>query len=104
MYTSGRYFMTKYYYTCEDDKKLIERSFRNIASVIFGKKKADKIITFREFWEQMVSNVNVFPQDILQDRINHKNSEICRFDDKIQKIIIEMFGYKGTNSRQSSWI
>lgn len=35
MYTSGRYFMTKYYYTCEDDKKLIERSFRNIAYVIF---------------------------------------------------------------------
>lgn len=96
--------MTKYYYTCEEDKRLIEKSFYNIAYIIFGKKNADKINTFEGYWEQMVSNVNVFPQDSLHDRIDHSTPGICRLDDKTKKIIIEMLGYKGSNSRQSSWI
>ena len=90
--------MTKYYYTCEEDKRLIEKSFHNIAYIIFGKKNADKINTFEEFWEQMVSNVNVFPQGSLHDRIDHSTPGICRLDDKTKKLIIEMLGYKGSNS------
>lgn len=96
--------MTKYYYTCEEDKRLTEKSFHNIAYIIFGKKNSDKINTFEEFWEQMVSNVNVFPQGSLHDRIDHSTPGICRLDDKTKKLIIEMLGYKGSNSRQSSWI
>ena len=96
--------MTKYYYTCEEDKSLIEKSFDNIAYIIFGKKNVDKINTFEEFWKQMVSDVNVFPQGVLHDRIDHSTPGICRLDDKTEKIIIEMLGYNGANSRQLSWI
>lgn len=39
--------MTKYYYPCKEDKRLIEKSFYNIAYIIFGKKNVDKINTFR---------------------------------------------------------
>ena len=39
--------MTKYYYSCKEDKRLIEKSFYNIAYIIFGKKNVDKINTFR---------------------------------------------------------
>lgn len=96
--------MTKYYYTCEEDKILIEKSFHNIAYIIFGKKNVDKINAFEEYWEQMVSNVNVFPQGSLHDRINHSTPGICRLDDKTKKLIIEMLGYKGASSTQSYWI
>lgn len=96
--------MTKYYYTCEEDKQLIEKSFHNIAYIIFGKKNSDKIKNFEEFWEQRVSNVNVFPQGSLHDRIDHSTPGICRLDHQTEKLIIEMLGYKGSNSRQSSWI
>ena len=86
MYTIWRYLMTKYYYTCEEDKRLIEKSFHNIAYIIFGKKNSDKINTFEEFWKKMVSNINVFPQGSLHDRINHSTPGICRLDDKTKKI------------------
>ena len=36
--------MTKYYYTCEEDKKLIEKIFCNIAFIIFEQQNSDKKI------------------------------------------------------------
>lgn len=69
--------MTKYYYPCKEDKRLIEKSFYNIAYIIFGKKNVDKINTFREFWEEMVSDVNVFPQGSVHDRINCNTPGVC---------------------------
>ena len=96
--------MTKYYYSCKEDKRLIEKSFYNIAYIIFGKKNVDKINTLREFWEEMVSDVNVFPQGSVHDRINCNTPGVCRLDKETKKLKIEMLGYKGANNTQSSWI
>ena len=96
--------MTKYYYTCEDDKKLIDKSFENIANIIFGKKNSNTIADFKDFWEKKVSNVNVFPQGSIHEKINPITPGICRLDQRTNKFLIEMYGYNGAKSGQFSWI
>lgn len=96
--------MTKYYYTCEKDKKLIEKSFDNIANIIFGKNNRDRMKPFEKYWEERVSNVNVFPQGTLTDKLNHTTPGICWYDVEAKKIVIEMLGYSGANNSIFAWI
>jgi|GEM_PF-3251870 len=96
--------MIEYCYTSNEDGELIRKSFYNNAYIIFGKKKLDKIAKFKEFWNQEVSNINVFPQYYVSDIINHKTPGRCALDDKKEKLIIEMLGYNGASREKSSFI
>lgn len=95
--------MTKYYYSCDNDKKLIEKSFNNIAFLLFGKNNKVSIEAIREYFETKVSQVNIYPQGTTTKYVNDKYPGICRLDEN-EKIIIEMLGYKGAKKDKYSWI
>jgi len=95
--------MTKYFYTCEEDKNLIMRSFNNIAFIIFGKNNSKKIDAFDNYFEKKVSQVSIYPQGTVTDKINNSTPGICRAD-KNGNIIIEMLGYNGATRNKHSWI
>ena len=97
--------MTKYYYTCEDDKKLIDDSFRYIASIIFGTspKNRRRIEDFKEYFNMRVSNINVYPHGTQTKYINSSTPGICRLDEN-GKIAIEMLGHKGAPRNYKSWL
>lgn len=97
--------MTKYYYTCEEDKNLIMKSFNNIALMIFGKSENNqkRIEAFDNFFEKYVSQVNVYPQGTTTEHLSNETPGICR-SDKDGKIIIEMLGYNRARANQYSWI
>lgn len=48
--------MTKYYYTCKEDKELIIKSFNNIALLIFGKKNQNRINIFDNYFKKSFTN------------------------------------------------
>ncbi len=95
--------MTKYYYSCELDKNLIEKSFNNVALLIFGKNNSRRIEAFEDYFEKRVSQVNVYPQGTVTEYLNNTTPGRCR-PDKDGNIIIEMLGYKGARNDQLSWI
>lgn len=97
--------MTKYYYTCEEDRGLIIKSFNNIALMIFGKgeKNRRKIDVFDDYFEKYVSEVNIYPDGTKTKNLSSRTPGMCRID-KDGKIIIEMLGYAKAPKSKYSWI
>ncbi|MDE6292547.1 MAG: hypothetical protein K2L98_02575 [Bacilli bacterium] len=91
--------MPTYYYSCEQDKKLIENSYNNISLLIFGKNNVYRIKAFADYFEKRVSQVNVYPQGTVTEYLNQRTPGRCR-PDKDGYIIIEMLGYKGARNDQ----
>ncbi len=95
--------MTKYYYTCEQDKKLIINSFDYLALLIFGKNNLNKVEAFKQYFEERVSEVNIYPQGITTSYLNKSTPGICRLNDE-GSLVIEMLGYYEAKKEQYSWI
>lgn len=95
--------MTKYYYTCEEDKSLIMKSFNNIALLIFGKNDEDKIKAFAKIFEKHVSQVNIYPQGTVTNYLNSGTPGICR-ENEDGSIVIEMLGYNGSTKKEYPFI
>lgn len=94
--------MTKYYYTCEQDRNLNAKSFDNIAFIIFGKNNTFKIEAFKEIFQRIVSEINVYPQGTITRWINNSTPGICREEN--EKLIIEMWGYALASREMYSFI
>lgn len=95
--------MTRYYYTCEQDRQLIERSFDNIALIIFGKNNYRGITAFKGHFENRVSQINVFPQGTVTEHLNNTTPGRCALKPD-GSLIIEMLGYNGASADRRSWI
>lgn len=95
--------MTKYYYTCEQDKRLIRKSFNNIALLLFGKNDKKGRDEFFEYFKRRVSQVNIYPQGTVTEHLNNNTPGICRLNDD-GTLIIEMLGYNGASPEKQSWI
>lgn len=96
--------MTSYYYVSNEDKKLVEQSFNNVAWIVFGKRDKDKIAAFKELFESEVKKVNVFPQGTITSYLSSKTPGICRLDEESNKIVIEMLGYGKSIASQHPFI
>lgn len=70
--------MTKYYYTCKEDKELIIKSFNNIALLIFGNNNQNRINIFDGYFEKKVSQINVYPQVTITEHLNNRTPGIFR--------------------------
>lgn len=95
--------MTRYYYTCDQDKRLIRKSFNNIALLLFGKNDKKGRDDFFTYFKKRVSQVNVYPQGTITEFLNNTTPGICRMDED-GNIIIEMLGYNGASPERLSWI
>ena len=94
--------MAKYFYTCNEDKLLITKSFDKIARMIFGYMNTSQIDQFKKVFEEQVNEVNVYPQGTVSKYINYKTPGICRKDD--DKVSIDMYGYNGAIGTDYSFI
>lgn len=95
--------MTKYYYACEEDKKLVTRAFSNNALLLLGKKNKCLIEDFRKFYAKRVSNVNVFEQGRNTRYLSSFTPGICRLNEN-NNIVVEFWGYKGVRKNKRAWI
>lgn len=95
--------MTRYSYACEEDRRLINRAFNNLAYIIFGTNR-EKIDIFKRYWEERVSDVLVYPQGTITEHLEGNKAGICRRDKQTGQIIIEMLGFKDAGLDKKSWL
>ncbi len=94
--------MTKFNYTCVEDKELIIESFNKVARLIFGHNKE----SYREFidlYKDIVKEINIYQGDYQNNYICYKTPGICRLD-KDDKLVIEMLGFNKSKKSDYDFI
>lgn len=95
--------MTRYSYACDEDRRLIDRAFNNLAYIIFGTNR-ERVDAFKKYWRERVSDVFIYPQGTITEHLKGNKDGICRMDEQTGKLIIEMRGFKDARPDKRSWL
>ena len=90
-------------HTISDDE-FKNKSFNNIAYLIFGQNETETIKSFRAFFNIEVKAINIFPWGTKTDYLKPTVPGICRLDTSDNKIVIDMYGYQSAPNNMHDFI
>jgi len=85
--------MTKFYYSSQEDRNLIDNSFDYLAKLIFGSRHKEDIDTVEDKFLDKVEEVHIYPQGIVNKYVNYNVPGCCTYNENTKKWRIDMLGY-----------